>query len=88
MAEMVDLAPGVTECVACGWRGVPLVDGGCPVCSGVREEVDAEWGSLCRRWVVRTARPVVAPRRVATKVGRNAPCPCGSGRKFKVCCGA
>lgn len=23
----------------------------------------------------------------ATKVGRNAPCPCGSGRKFKHCCG-
>jgi len=23
-----------------------------------------------------------------TKVGRNAPCPCGSGRKFKQCCGA
>lgn len=22
-----------------------------------------------------------------TKVGRNAPCPCGSGRKFKRCCG-
>jgi len=22
------------------------------------------------------------------KVGRNAPCPCGSGRKFKVCCAA
>lgn len=22
------------------------------------------------------------------KVGRNAPCPCGSGRKFKRCCGA
>ena len=21
------------------------------------------------------------------KVGRNAPCPCGSGRKFKLCCG-
>jgi len=21
------------------------------------------------------------------KVGRNAPCPCGSGRKFKKCCG-
>ena len=27
------------------------------------------------------------PRRV-TKVGRNEPCPCGSGRKFKKCCGA
>ncbi|WP_211365126.1 SEC-C metal-binding domain-containing protein [Rhodovulum strictum] len=21
------------------------------------------------------------------KVGRNDPCPCGSGRKFKKCCG-
>ena len=23
-----------------------------------------------------------------TKVGRNAPCPCGSGKKYKRCCGA
>ncbi len=22
------------------------------------------------------------------RTGRNAPCPCGSGRKYKVCCGA
>ena len=22
------------------------------------------------------------------KIGRNEPCPCGSGRKFKKCCGA
>jgi uncharacterized protein len=27
-----------------------------------------------------------APAR-STKVGRNAPCPCGSGRKYKHCCG-
>jgi uncharacterized protein len=26
--------------------------------------------------------------RGAAKVGRNDPCPCGSGRKFKKCCGA
>jgi hypothetical protein len=26
--------------------------------------------------------------RAEPKVGRNAPCPCGSGRKFKKCCGA
>jgi SEC-C motif-containing protein len=31
--------------------------------------------------------PKPAPRQVA-KVGRNEPCPCGSGRKFKKCCGA
>ncbi|MDC6168887.1 UPF0149 family protein [Paucibacter sp. XJ19-41] len=27
-------------------------------------------------------------RRMGTKVGRNDPCPCGSGKKFKKCCGA
>ena len=26
-------------------------------------------------------------RREAAKVGRNDPCPCGSGKKYKVCCG-
>ncbi len=32
--------------------------------------------------------PPVAPfRRDQPKVGRNDPCPCGSGRKFKKCCG-
>ena len=27
-------------------------------------------------------------RRLGPKVGRNEPCPCGSGKKFKKCCGA
>jgi SEC-C motif-containing protein len=31
--------------------------------------------------------PKDPPRRVE-KVGRNDPCPCGSGKKFKKCCGA
>jgi len=35
----------------------------------------------------KAARTVVAPRSV-TKVGRNDPCPCGSGKKYKRCCGA
>jgi Protein of unknown function (DUF1186)/SEC-C motif len=31
----------------------------------------------------------VAPiRRTAPKIGRNEPCPCGSGKKFKKCCGS
>jgi SEC-C motif domain protein len=31
---------------------------------------------------------VVNPQPVTSnKVGRNAPCPCGSGKKFKKCCG-
>jgi SEC-C motif-containing protein len=31
--------------------------------------------------------PQIEPRRV-DKVGRNDPCPCGSGKKYKKCCGA
>lgn len=27
------------------------------------------------------------PKVAAIKVGRNAPCPCGSGKKYKNCCG-
>lgn len=30
---------------------------------------------------------VAMPRRVEPKPGRNEPCPCGSGRKYKKCCG-
>lgn len=30
-----------------------------------------------------TSKPIVNP---SAKVGRNDPCPCGSGRKFKKCC--
>ncbi len=29
-----------------------------------------------------------APVKVGKKVGRNDPCPCGSGKKYKKCCGA
>ena len=35
-----------------------------------------------------TGTPVFAPARTMPKVGRNAPCPCGSGKKYKRCCGA
>jgi len=39
------------------------------------------------RWVYwDRVREASAPR--GASVGRNDPCPCGSGRKFKKCCGA
>lgn len=37
---------------------------------------------------IRAARTNRASGRRATKVGRNDPCPCGSGKKFKRCCGS
>jgi len=37
-----------------------------------------------RRVAARAPQPAM---RSAPKVGRNDPCPCGSGKKFKLCCG-
>lgn len=34
-----------------------------------------------------SARPPFQAGGAASKVGRNDPCPCGSGKKFKKCCG-
>ena len=33
-------------------------------------------------------RKVTVVKREAQTVGRNDPCPCGSGKKYKKCCGA
>lgn len=34
------------------------------------------------------AAPAILPVRTSPKIGRNEPCPCGSGKKYKKCCGA
>jgi hypothetical protein len=34
-----------------------------------------------------TWQPPAPTRRIGPKVGRNDPCPCGSGKKYKKCCG-
>jgi HEAT repeat protein len=48
-------------------------------------ELKAQW----REWEpeVESEEPPNAPA-VSTKIGRNEPCPCGSGRKYKKCCGS
>jgi uncharacterized protein len=40
-----------------------------------------------RRAAARGALASATYRRTTEKVGRNDPCPCGSGKKFKRCCG-
>jgi uncharacterized protein len=37
---------------------------------------------------LRRAPRQVPLRREGPKIGRNEPCPCGSGRKYKLCCGS
>ncbi len=53
-----------------------------------------EWWACFREdgHAVERAAPDAAPisvpiRRAAPKIGRNDPCPCGSGKKYKKCCG-
>jgi tetratricopeptide (TPR) repeat protein len=48
-----------------------------------RESDAAEAATLAKR-----SLGAALGQRIATKVGRNDPCPCGSGRKYKKCCGA
>ncbi|MCM8768529.1 MAG: preprotein translocase subunit SecA [Candidatus Omnitrophica bacterium] len=36
---------------------------------------------------VRVSQPQMPPQFAGKKVGRNDPCPCGSGKKYKKCCG-
>ena len=48
----------------------------------------AEFQRIDGRWFyTRAVREGPAPVKAAPKVGRNDPCPCGSGKKFKHCCG-
>jgi uncharacterized protein len=39
-------------------------------------------------WLEQRLASPITQRRSAPKVGRNDPCPCGSGKKYKQCCGA
>ncbi|MCS6245185.1 MAG: SEC-C domain-containing protein [Opitutus sp.] len=49
----------------------------------------SEFQRIGGKWIfARTLRQGPAPVKTEPKVGRNDPCTCGSGKKFKKCCGA
>ncbi len=69
---------GLYRCAGCGWEGIPTSIRGvlqteCPVCE---KESDEDMLALGE------------PVKLVPKQGRNEPCACGSGKKFKKCCGA
>jgi hypothetical protein len=77
---MLDLSSMPARCCRadCGWVGTPTyIDGEastkCPSCESEYEEIEAELDAE-------------EARRALPKVGRNEPCPCGSGKKAKRCC--
>ncbi len=51
-----------------------------------QDELPIVIGDIYRFWQSQR-NPVGTLRRESPKVGRNDPCPCGSGKKYKQCCG-
>lgn len=49
--------------------------------------IAAYWREKRRVSIPFTPGPSPQPHYASAKVGRNDPCPCGSGKKFKKCCG-
>lgn len=56
-----------------------------PVCESYYDQNEIEV-RFTLPYEAHEAVDVPAPRRAAAKVSRNAPCPCGSGSKYKKCC--
>ena len=50
------------------------------------EELPQAVADIYRFWLVKRSTQTI--RRDSPKIGRNDPCPCGSGKKYKQCCGA
>jgi SEC-C motif-containing protein len=56
--------------------------------NAVRHHEISDFRRVEGEWFFRDGREIpVTVRRDTPKVGRNDPCPCGSGKKFKKCCG-
>jgi len=51
-----------------------------------KSELDEAVLAVYAYWRAKEQAPVTM-RREGDKVGRNDPCPCGSGKKYKACCG-
>jgi len=50
------------------------------------EDLPQAVADIYRFWAAKRGTKTI--RREEPKIGRNDPCPCGSGKKFKQCCGA
>lgn len=50
------------------------------------DDLDEEVGFLDRNGSSSKVQRPLPPQRELAKVGRNDPCPCGSGKKYKFCC--
>lgn len=98
VVDLVETPPGKPEVVAAVEAPIsPSCDGGeSPMEPTMLSEEEQEKALVALRSIPPAPKalefPRVRPSRVPVvgnglKIGRNAPCPCGSGKKYKLCCG-
>ena len=72
-------------------EGKPFIEGSLEEMQEVREEAAQALPYVIKEiydfWKARRESANLTTRRTEKKIGRNEPCPCGSGRKYKHCCG-
>ncbi len=92
IAEMLADALACIDDLTADDTGAPALnlydDNGPPSVSQARFDAfgEALWAVYDLHDICRTLGPRIAPAQ-SDKVGRNDPCPCGSGKKYKKCCG-
>ena len=73
------------------WPGLaPFDEAAAPFFNDLKEDEELEWADddLMSDLAPPPAQAAPVPiRRTSPKIGRNDPCPCGSGKKYKKCCG-
>ena len=86
-AEIADLlAPIRAFTGATDWQAHELSE---PEAAKLRDAIAPNVRALHAYWLARRAKEMqsLAPQaRPSLRVGRNEPCPCGSGKKYKKCC--
>ncbi len=93
LAEQLDAALGAIVALTEDDAGTPEVapfgEGPATVSQDrVNDLADAIWAAYDLRALWRQLGPRVATVRATATPGRNEPCACGSGKKYKKCCGA
>ncbi len=88
------------KCIKCRW--LEICRGGCTkgrihdrsnhLCLSYMmffEHAHQRLSELAEKWLKQNTAPPISPHDSnPQKPGRNSPCPCGSGKKYKKCCGA
>lgn len=93
IAEINDLAPGIFSQAKTPEMKRMIID---IYKKMVADGVNLKNEKEVQKWMDKNAhlfqgrgiQKVETYRREKPKVGRNEPCPCGSGKKYKKCCGA